>query len=90
MEIKKDLEDLKEYVKKYMWWKYGHNKTYIKSMRATKNGLFIYGHKVYAPGYSLKYTIHTYISWYNSNCYNFINDLLDTFVLDCERLKECD
>ena len=90
MEIKKDLNDLKEYVKRYMWWKYGDNNKYVKSMKATKNGLFIYGHKVYAPGYGIKYTIHTYISWYELNNYEFINSLLDTFVLDCNRLKECD
>ncbi len=88
MEIKKDLEDLKEYVKKYMWWKYGDNGNFVKSMKTTKNGLFIYGHKVYAPGYSITYKIHTYISWYESNNYSFINDLLDNFVLDCQRLRE--
>lgn len=90
MEIKKDLKELKEYCKKYINKNYGLKNNYIRSMKATKNGLFIYGHKVYAPGYSLKYTIHTYISWYESNNYSFINDLLDNFVLDCNRLKECD
>ncbi len=90
MEIKKDIEEIKKYVKSYMIRSYGEKNDYIKSMKATKNGLFIYGHKVYAPGYSLKYTIHTYISWYESNNYQFINDLLDNFVLDCKRLKECD
>jgi len=90
MEIKKDLEELKKYVKNYMVKTYGEKNNYIKSMKTTKNGLFIYGHNVYAPGYSLKYKIHTYISWYENNNYQFINDLLDTFVLDCKRLKECD
>lgn len=89
MEIKKDLEELKKYVKSYMTRAYGEKNDYIKSMKTTKNGLFIYGHKVYAPGYSLIYKIHTYISWYDCNNYQFINDLLDNFVLDCKRLKEC-
>lgn len=90
MEIKKDLEELKKYCKDYMTRFYGEKCNYIRSMKTTKNGLFIYGHNVYAPGYSLKYKIHTYISWYEVNNYQFINDLLDNFVLDCKRLKECD
>lgn len=90
MEIKKDLEDLKEYVKRYMARMYGEKNNYIRGMKTSKNGLFIYGHKVYAPGYCLTYKVHTYISWYESNNYSFINDLLDMFVLDCKRLKECD
>lgn len=90
MEIKKDLEQLKSYVKSYITKNYGEKNNYIRSMKTSKNGLFIYGHNVYAPGYKLKYKIHTYISWYELNNYNFINDLLDTFVLDCKRLKECD
>ena len=90
MNIKKDLEDLKEYVKKYIARNYGEKNNYIRSMKMSKNGLFIYGHKVYAPGYCLTYKVHTYISWYESNNYSFINDLLDTFVLDCNRLKECE
>ena len=90
MEIKKDLKQLKDYVKSYITKNYGEKKNYIRSMKTSKNGLFIYGHNVYAPGYNLKYKIHTYISWYELNNYNFINDLLDTFVLDCKRLKECD
>ena len=88
MEIKKDLEELKDYCYKYIEKEYGKRQNYIKKTRATKNGLFIYGNKVYAPGYSLVYDIHTYISWYDNNNYNFINDLLDNFVLDCKRLKE--
>lgn len=88
MEIKKDLEELKKYVKSYMTRAYGEKNDYIKSMKTTKNGLFIYGHKVYAPAYSLTYKVHTYISWYEVNNYEFIQDLLDTFVLDCKRLKE--
>ena len=90
MEIKKDIEEIKKYCKDYIDLHYGSNNNYIRGMRTTKNGLFIYGHNVYAPGYSLKYKIHTYISWYESNNYSFIQDLLDNFVLDCKRLKECD
>lgn len=90
MEIKKELNILKEYCKNYINKNYGVKNNYIRSMKTSKNGLFIYGHKVYAPGYSIKYTIHTYISWYELNNYEFINSLLDTFVLDCNRLKECD
>ena len=90
MEIKKDLEQLKSYVKSYITNNYGEKNNYIRSMKTSKNGLFIYGHNVYAPGYNLKYKIHTYISWYENTNYQFINDLLDTFVLDCKRLKECD
>lgn len=89
MEIKKELNILKEYCKNYINKNYGVKNNYIRSMKTSKNGLFIYGHKVYAPGYSIKYTIHTYISWYELNNYEFINSLLDTFVLDCNRLKEC-
>ena len=90
MEIKKDLEELKKYCKDYLKRYYGENNNYIRGMRTSKHGLFIYGHKVYAPGYSLKYKIHTYISWYESNNYSFINDMLEQFVLDCKRLRECD
>lgn len=89
MEIKKDLEQLKKYVKCYITRNYGEKCNYIRGMKTSKNGLFIYGHKVYAPGYGIKYKIHTYISWYESNNYSFINDLLEQFVLDCQRLKEC-
>ena len=90
MKIKDDINMLKKYCKEYIEKQYGVKSNYIRGMKATKNGLFIYGHKVYAPGYSLVYKIHTYISWYESNNYSFINDLLDNFVLDCNRLKECD
>jgi len=88
MNIKKDLESIKDYCYKYIERQYGINQNYIRKTKITKNGLFIYGHKVYAPGYSLTYDIHTYISWYESNNYSFINDLLDTFVSDCNRLRE--
>lgn len=88
MEIKKDLEQIKKYCYDYIKMKYGTNQNYIRKTKITKNGLFIYGHKVYAPGYSLIYNIHTYISWYESNNYSFINNLLDEFVLDCNRLNE--
>ena len=89
MEIKKDIETIKEYCYNYIKRQYGEKQNYIRNMKATKNGLFIYGHKVYAPGYNLYYKVHTYISWYESNNFSFINDLLDNFVLDCRRLKEC-
>lgn len=88
MERRKDIEEIKDYCYKYIEREYGKKQNYIKKTRATKNGLFIYGHKVYAPAYCLTYDIHTYISWYDSNNYGFINDLLDNFVLDCQRLKE--
>lgn len=88
MEIKKGLEELKDYCYKYIEREYGKRQNYIRKTRITKNGLFIYGHKVYAPGYNLTYDIHTYISWYDNTNYSFINDLLDNFVLDCKRLKE--
>ena len=88
MEIKNDIKEIKDYCIKYLEREHGKQNNYIRGMKATKNGLFIYGHKVYAPGYSLKYKIHTYISWYESNNYDFMNQLLDNFVLDCKRLKE--
>jgi len=88
MEKTKDIKELKDYITKYVNTQYGVKKDYIKGFRATKNGLFVYGHKVYAPGYNLVYDIHTYISWYESNNYSFIQDLIDTFVNDCERLTE--
>ena len=90
MDIKKDIEMLKDYCKKYINTAYGVNNNYIRSMKASKNGLFIYGHKVYAPGYCLTYKIHTYISWYELGNYGYINTLLDNFVLDCKRLRESD
>lgn len=88
MIISEELENLKEYCKQYLEREYGRKNNYIKSMRKSKNGLFIYGHKVYAPAYSLIYKIHTYIAWYESNNYEYINTLLDNFVLDCKRLRE--
>ena len=90
MEIKKDLKELKEYCKQYIETQYGKNNNYITSMKSSKNGLFIYGHKVYAPGYNLTYKIHTYISWYENNNYKYINELLDNFILDHNRLKLVD
>lgn len=91
MKNKKELlENLKNYCYNYIKKEYGKRQNYIRKTRITKNGLFIYGHKVYAPLYNEKYTIYTFISWYNENNYTFINDLLDNFVLDCKRLKECD
>ena len=61
---------------------------YIKKTRTTKNGLFIYGHKVYAPAFNETYTIYTFINWYDINNFDFINSMLDNFVLDCKRLRE--
>ena len=86
--IKKELEDLKQYCIDYINTNYGVKNDYIKKTRITKNGLFIYGHKVYAPAYSIVYDIYTFISWYDSNDYSYINDMLEHFVLDCKRLKE--
>ena len=88
MNLKKDLENLKEYCYKYIASEYGKRQNYIRKTRITKNGLFIYGHKVYSPGYNKIYTIFTFINWYDSNNYDEINDYLDYFVLDCKRLKE--
>lgn len=61
---------------------------YIKKTKITKNGLFIYGHKVYAPILNDTYTIYTFISWYDANDYEHIRLTLDHFVLDSKRLKE--
>lgn len=88
MDLKKDLENLKEYCYGYIASEYGKRQNYIRKTRITKNGLFIYGHKVYSPGYNKIYTIYIFINWYDNNNYNFINDCLDFFVLDCKRLKE--
>lgn len=88
MDLKKQLNELKEYCYKYIEAQYGKKQNYIRKSKITKNGLFIYGHKVYAPGYNRIYTIYTYINWYNSNDYSYINDLLDHFVIDCKRLRE--
>ena len=85
-----DIQVLKDYCYNYVKRTYGTKQNYIRKTRITKNGLFIYGHKVYAPGYCEKYNIHIYISWYENNNYSFINDMLDNFVLDCKRLRECD
>ena len=88
MSIKEDLKQLKDYCYNYIEREYGKRQNYIRRTRITKNGLFIYGHKVYAPGYSLYYDIYTFINWYDYNNYEFINSMLDNFVLDCKRLKE--
>lgn len=86
---KLELEYLKKYCKDYIDKYYGVKNNYIRSMRITKNGLFIYGHNVYSPLYG-KYKIYTFINWYDSDNYNFIQSMLDNFVLDCKRLKECE
>ena len=83
-----ELQDLKEYCYKYIQTTYGTNQNYIKKTRITPNGLFVYGHKVYALGYGITYTIYTFINWYDSNDYQHIQNLLDHFVLDCQRLRE--
>ena len=85
----RDLEMLKEYCYLYIKKQYGEKQNYIRKTKVTKNGLFIYGHKVYAPAYNEKYTIYTFISWYDSNDYSYIDSMLEHFVLDCERLNEC-
>ena len=86
--IKEDLKRLKDYCYAYIEREYGKKQNYIRKTRITKNGLFIYGHKVYAPGFCLVYDIYEYISWYDSNDYEYITSLLDHFVLDCNRLTE--
>ena len=60
MSIKEDLKQLKDYCYNYIEREYGKRQNYIRRTRITKNGLFIYGHKVYAPGYSLYYDIYTF------------------------------
>lgn len=85
--LKKELTDLKDYCINYIKKQHGESNNYIKKTRITKNGLFIYGHKVYAPRYSLVYDIFTFINFYDSTNYDHINNLLDMFVLDCKRLK---
>lgn len=85
---KQELEDLKEYCINYINRQYGLKNDYIKKTKITKNGLFVYGHKVYAPYYNEVYTIYTFISWYDSNDYEYITNMLDHFVLDCKRLNE--
>lgn len=86
--IKKDLEILKDYCYNYIEREYGKRQNYIRKTRITKYGLFIYGHKVYAPILSEKYTIYTFINWYDSNDFEHIQNMLDHFVLDCQRLRE--
>lgn len=86
---KKELEMLKEYCYSYLQKNYGIKNDYIKKTRITKNGLFIYGHKVPSPMYGV-YQVYTFINWYDSNDYEFINNMLEHFVLDCKRLIECE
>lgn len=86
--VKKTLEDLKQYCTDYINTTYGTNNNYIRRIKITKNGLFIYGHKVYAPILSDYYTIYTFISWYDANDYEHIRLTLEHFVLDCQRLIE--
>ena len=88
MNRKEDLKELKKYCINYITEQYGKKNNYIRKTRITKNGLFIYGHKVYSPRYMEQYTIYTFINWYDSNNYQFINDMLDYFIPDCKRLKE--
>lgn len=90
LDKQKELETLKQYCYNYINQQYGLKNDYIKKTRITKHGLYIYGHRVYAPGYSEVYTIYTFINWYDSNDYEHIKALLDHFVLDCKRLKDFD
>ena len=60
MRIKDDLNIIKEYCYKYIEREYGKNQNYIRKTRISKNGLFIYGHDVYAPGYNLYYKVSQY------------------------------
>ena len=85
---KKELEELKQYCYNYIEREHGKNNNYIKRTKITKNGLFIYGHKVYAPLYMQVYNVYTFISWYDTNDYEYINNMLEHFVLDCKRLNE--
>lgn len=86
--VKKTLEDLKKYCIQYINTTEGTKNNYIRRTKITKNGLFIYGHKVYAPILNDTYTICTFISWYDADNYEYIKKVLDFFVLDCKRLKE--
>lgn len=86
--FKDNLNDLKEYCYGYIARIYGKKQNYIRKTRITKNGLFIYGHNVYSPLLGKNYTIYIFISWYDSNYYEYINTILDCFVKDCIRLKE--
>lgn len=88
--MKERLMELKDYCKKYVSDKYGKDNNYIRRTRITRNGLFIYGHRVYAPNFNGYFPIQTYISQYDVDNKDYINDLLDLFVLDCQRLKESD
>lgn len=84
----KEIKELKEYCYKYLERNYD-TKDYIKRTKITKNGLFIYGHKVYDYKYDYTYTIYTFINKYDCKYYEYINSLLDHFVIDCKRLREC-
>lgn len=84
----KNLEDLKKYCYSYIEKNYGIKQDYIRKTKTTKNGLFIYGHNCYSPLFMEKYTIYTFINWYDSDDYKYIDDILEHFVLDCKRLKE--
>lgn len=84
---KQDLKELKNYCYEYLIKNYGEKQNFIKKTRITKNGLFIYGHKVCSPLYGI-YDIYTFINWYDSNDFKYINDALEHFILDCKRLKE--
>ena len=83
----KMLEELKKYCIEYINKNYGIKNNYIRKTRITENGLFLYGHNVYSPLYG-KYRIYTFISWYDSNDYEHIQNMLEHFVLDCRRLRE--
>ena len=84
---KEDLEWLKKYCYQYLEREYGKRQNYIRKTKITNNGLFIYGHDVKSPCYGI-FHIYTFINWYNSNDYSFINCLLDHLVLECNRMRE--
>lgn len=62
------MEKLKKYCYEYITEKYG--KDYIKTSRITKNGLFLYG----------KNKKYTFISKYDKENKEYINDLLEIFT----------
>ena len=84
---KEELEYLKEYCYKYLEREYGKRQNYIRKTKITNEGLYIFGHDVDPPCYE-KYTINVFINWYDSNDYEFINYLLDHFILECKRIRE--
>ena len=70
-----------EKVKEYILKNYGD---YITKTRITKNGLFIYG-GIYRSSYG-KHTLYTYISSYDKDNKEYIDEALKIFVDDSKRL----